>query len=253
MTAGTTGGSAAGARRRRDAPPTGDTFTVLVVCTGNVNRSALGAVLLDTWAAWYLPEETRDGVRITSAGLRAPEGSSMGSRSRRIAAALGADGSRHRARQITEEAIRSADLVLVSSARQRESVLGLVPGALRSTFTMREAGRIAEQLESMPNPGSVDEMRERVAMLSQHRSVASAVDGEDDIVDPQGRDDDAYRLMVRQEVPPLATLARLLFGMPEGEVAAYGAAADAAAFRLSTEHDADAEDVRTRPRGRHEA
>ena len=210
-------------------------FTVLVVCTGNVNRSALGAVLLDTWSGWYLPSSTTDSVRVTSAGLRAPVGSTMGSRSRLIAAALGADGTGHRAAQITEDVIRSADLVLVSSARQRESVLGLVPGALHSTFTIREAGRIAASLPEMPTPTTSDEMRARVATLAQNRVVDAADDGLDDIVDPQGKDDDAYRLMARQEVPPLAGIAALLFGMPAAEVAAYGEAVEAAAFGLEDE------------------
>ncbi|RZS63460.1 protein-tyrosine phosphatase [Agromyces ramosus] len=229
---------------------TADRFNVLVVCTGNVNRSALGAVLLDTWSGWYLPDETAAQVDVTSAGLRAPEGSSMGSRARVIAEALGADGSAHRARQISEEAIRAADLVLVSSARQRDSVLGLVPAALRSTFTIREAGRIAEQLGLQTMPGSAEEMRARVAMLAQHRfTPGTAVD--DDILDPQGKDDDAYRLMVRMEIPPLAALAGLLFGMPEAEILAYGEAAETAAFPFGA--DDATNEVPTRAKGRREA
>ena len=120
MTAGHDGVQRSRGRRRDSADAAGEAFTVLVVCTGNVNRSALGAVLLDTWSGWYLPAAIRDRVRIGSAGLRAPTGSSMGPRAQVIAEALGADGSRHRAVQITDDAIRAADLVLVSSARQRE-------------------------------------------------------------------------------------------------------------------------------------
>ncbi len=37
-----------------------DAFTVLVVCTGNLNRSALGAALLRTWVGWYLPRRSPD-------------------------------------------------------------------------------------------------------------------------------------------------------------------------------------------------
>jgi len=230
----------------------GAPFTVLVVCTGNVNRSALGAVLLDTWSGWYLQPAAVGAVRVTSAGLRAPVGSSMGSRARRIAEALGADGSRHRAAQITEDAIRTADLVLVSSALQRETVLGLVPAALHSTFTIREAGRIAEHLPELNAPSSAEEMRDRVTTLAQNRSVGAASSGDDDIVDPQGRDDDAYRLMARQEVPSLAQVAGLLFGMPAAEISAYRAAVETAAFRLDDEPVPSDGDV-DRPRGRRQA
>jgi protein-tyrosine phosphatase len=227
-----------------------DVFTVLVVCTGNVNRSALGAVLLETWAQWYLPEPIAERVRVTSAGLGAPVGRPMGRRSKAIAETLGADGSGHRAVQITEGAIRAADLVLVSSTEQRDSVLGLVPAALRSTFTIREAGSIAGATPGLPAPNSVEELRERVAAIAGNRSVAV---GDQDIIDPQGKDDEAYRLMARQEVPPLARIAGALLGMPSGEVAAYDAAADAAAFSFDGEARDPLDDTRTRPRGRREA
>ena len=69
-----------------------------------------------------------------------------------------------------------------------------------------------------------------VAALAENRTVDDADDGEDDIVDPQGKDDESYRIMARQEVPPLASLAGVLFGMPAAEIAAYGEAAQAAAF-----------------------
>ncbi|HEU0182664.1 MAG TPA: hypothetical protein VFR16_10785 [Agromyces mariniharenae] len=227
-------------------------FTVLVVCTGNMNRSALGHVLLDTWAEWYLPTEATGEVRITSAGLRAPEGSTMGRRSKVIAEALGADGSAHRARQISEAAIRDADLVLVSSARQRDDVLGLVPGALRSTFTIREAGRIADLLDASVAPTTAEEMRARVAKLAENRAMAPGTSDDDDIVDPQGRDDDDYRLMARQEVPALTSIAGLLFGMPEGEAAAYAEAVETARFGLEGEPEPPAGDGE-RPRGRRQA
>ncbi|MGW9631478.1 arsenate reductase/protein-tyrosine-phosphatase family protein [Agromyces sp. NPDC055520] len=214
---------------------TAESFTVLVVCTGNVNRSALGAALLERWADWYLPSRVRAQVEVTSAGLRAPVGAPMGPRARVIAEALGADGSGHRASQITEHVIRAADLVLVSSTRQRSSVLEFVPGMLRSTFTMREAGRIAATLPSMPAPKTIAELRRRVASLAENRAAPGYGPGGDDIVDPEGKDDEAYRAMTRQQVPPLAQLARVLFGMPQGEVAAYVEAAEAAEFSFGGE------------------
>ncbi|WP_448006659.1 arsenate reductase/protein-tyrosine-phosphatase family protein [Agromyces bauzanensis] len=196
-----------------------DVFTVLVVCQGNVNRSALGAVLLERWAHWYLPKRAAEHVRVTSAGLGAPVGSTMGRRAKVIAEALGADGSRHRAAQITEGHIRVADLVLVSSSRQRNSVLALVPGALTRTFTIREAGRVAAAMPEWPAPRSLAELRARVLAIADSRVAGDR--GDDDIVDPQGKDDEAYRQMAREEVPPLAELAGALFGMPRAEIAAY--------------------------------
>lgn len=210
-----------------------DEFTVLVVCRGNVNRSALGAALLQTWAGWYLTPDVGAGVRVTSAGLGAPVGAPMGRRALAIAEALGADGTQHRAAQISEQLIRGADLVLVSSERQRDQVLRLVPGALRTVFTMREAGRILAGLPSWPAPppASVVELRARVLAVAENRSPAPAP-GDDDIIDPQGKEAAAYRLMVQQELPALTRIAGGLFGMPAAEIAAYDSAAQSDALGL---------------------
>ena len=195
-----------------------DAFTVLAVCAGNIHRSALAAALLERWRTWYLAPALAAEVAITSAGLIAPKGAPMGARAQRIAQAFGADGSMHRATPISDGAIAGASLILVSTVRQRDDVLRRDPTALRKTFTMREAGRIAESLEPREQPRSVVDLAAVVQSLADRRSAG---DGSDDIIDPQGMEDDAYIQMVREEVPPLARLARALFGMPDVEVAAY--------------------------------
>jgi protein-tyrosine phosphatase len=206
-----------------------ESFTVLVVCTGNLNRSALAAALLRTWADWYLPAPVGSQVTVASGGLAAPVGSHMRSRTRVIAAALGADGSAHRAVQVTEGGIRAADLVLVAEATQRDQVLGFAPAALKQTFTIREAGEIAARMPPGPAPATLDDVRARASALAANRSLANGAIT--DIIDPQGLDDEAYREMARQEVPALARFAAVLFGMPPREVAAYEkAVTDAAAF-----------------------
>lgn len=228
-----------------------DSFNVLVVCTGNLNRSALGAALLRTWAGWYLPAPLAAQLHVTSAGLAAPVGDPMRRRTRAIAEALGAEASDHRAVQITEDAIRAADLVLVAEAGQRDKVLGFVPGALRSTFTIREAGAIAAALPESSSPTSIADLRARLAEIGANRALANAA--ETDIVDPQGKDDDAYRAMAREEVPALARLAAVLFGMPATEVVAYDEAVeDAAAFPFDGT-TSDPGDGAVRRRGRRQA
>src|SRR6478609_5948740 len=121
-------------------------FSILTVCTGNIHRSPLAAALLGTWAGWYLPPSLAPHVGVRSAGFAAPVGAPMGSHVQTVARALGADGSAHTASQITDGLIAGSNLVLVASRRQRDEVLARVPSALRMTFTMREAGRIAAGL-----------------------------------------------------------------------------------------------------------
>jgi protein-tyrosine phosphatase len=141
----------------------------------------------------------------------------------------------------------------VASRDQIDKVLALAPTALRTTFTIREAARIAESLEGAPVPASVDELRARVAELGEHRTPAAPGSSADDIVDPQGKDAHAYVLMARQEVPALARLATTLFGMPRAEAVAYEKAVEAGAYDFDDEGTVATADPAPRPRGRREA
>jgi protein-tyrosine phosphatase len=192
-----------------------DDFVVLAICAGNLHRSALAEVMLRRWATWYLPSSLAAQVRTASAGLIAPVGTPMGERVQQIAAALGADGSAHSATRLTDAHIRDADLVLTASRRVREVVLQREPSAVRRTFTIREAGRIAASLDPV-DATTVQDLRVAVNRMSDHRSP-----GDDDIIDPEGRGDEAYAALVVQEVPALVQLATMLYGMPEGDVARY--------------------------------
>ena len=204
-----------------------ESFTILVVCQGNIHRSALAAALLSTWAGWYLTPETAARVLVGSAGLGAREGAPMEAPVLEIAAALGADASGHRARQITDELIASADLVLTASRRQRDDIIQRVPAALKYAFTVREAGRMItdEEIGPPPEPRSVKKLRSSVGALSSRRHVIPDAN-DDDIVDPQGRGAEAFEQMARQEVPALARVGALLFGMPRPDVVAYVEAAE---------------------------
>ena len=208
------------------------TFTVLTVCTGNLHRSALASELLATWARWYLPRDLHDHVVVGSAGTGAPVGEPMGSVTRRIAASLGADDRSHRARALTDRMLEDADLVLVASRAHREILLARVPRALRRTFTIREAGRIAALLPPGA-PGNIGDLTSVVEQLARRRTDAAAsVPADDDVVDPHRRDLTVVDEMVREEVPALAGLAVALWGMPRVEADAYErAVADPASLR----------------------
>jgi len=204
-------------------------FRVLAVCTGNVHRSPLAAVLLDQWASWYLPSNIAQEVSVGSAGTRPPVGAPIGDLPRLIAESLGGDPRAHRARRLTDQLVAEADLVLAASHLHRDDLLTRVPSAMRRTFTIREAGRTAERLGPRPMPGSVEDLRRVVADLAAHR-VPPESPGDDDVVDPQGLPPAAYLQMASEEVPALASLAASLFGMPRADLVAYRAAASDAAW-----------------------
>jgi protein-tyrosine phosphatase len=209
-----------------------DGFRVLTLCKGNVHRSALAAAVLRRWAHWYLPAELEPHVTVASAGFGAPVGAPMDDRVAALTRALGADGGSHRATQVTDSMLSSADLVLVATRRQVEEVLKRAPASLRKTFTVREAGRIAERLDSRTSPASVSDLSRVVERLANARGLPEPK--ADDIIDPQGLGDDAYLQMAHEEIGPLAWIGSALFGMPRPDLTAYLAAGEDPAALLGS-------------------
>ncbi|WP_108444451.1 low molecular weight protein-tyrosine-phosphatase [Halomonas denitrificans] len=115
---------------------------ILVVCTGNICRSPVAAAML----ARALPNH-----RVESAGLGALVDHGVESSARALAEADGLEVAGHRARQLTVEMVREADIVLVMSEGQRQAVADLVPEALGKTMLL---GRWLEagQGRDIPDP-----------------------------------------------------------------------------------------------------
>ena len=162
-------------------------FSILTVCTGNIHRSPLAAALLETWAGWYLPPSVAERVRRPERGIRRTRGRPDGLAGARDGRRIRCGRLPSSATQITDQAITGADLVLVATRRQREEVLARVPSALRATFTMREAGRIAEGMPDDRRPRSVSDLMDTVSSLTDHRGDHRDA-AADDVIDPQGRD-----------------------------------------------------------------
>ena len=96
---------------------------IATICTGNICRSPLAALLLQTRLAG------RD-VRVTSAGTRGMADHPMTPEAQQLALARGvgaADAAAHRARFLTEQHLGSADLVLAMAREHRRAVAELVP------------------------------------------------------------------------------------------------------------------------------
>lgn len=98
---------------------------ILIVCTGNICRSPVAEALLKA----RLPDTT-----VESAGLSALVGQGADPAARLLAEREGLSLSEHKARQITQEMIQQADLILVMSEGQRQAVAQLVPAATGKTL-----------------------------------------------------------------------------------------------------------------------
>jgi protein-tyrosine-phosphatase len=159
---------------------------VLLVCTGNICRSALGEGLGRAYLREVLGPAAAD-VHLASAGTRAVRGSRMHPDSALVLSGFGGDPAGFTARQLEPQMIADADLVLTMTREHRREVLGLVPRALSRTFTVREAAALLGVLDGdLPEEEHFGQrVRSFVAALAAARPRRSG--GDDDIADPMGR------------------------------------------------------------------
>ncbi|MFM2721059.1 arsenate reductase/protein-tyrosine-phosphatase family protein [Microbacterium mcarthurae (nom. nud.)] len=191
------------------------TFTVLAVCTGNVCRSPVAelqiAAALQSIAA----------VRVSSAGTHALVGSSVPETTLLMSREYGLDASQHRARQLTDELIRDADLIIAMAREHRRAVVEAVPAAVRRTFTLRELARIAaaakdHPMEELTPQGGDLASTDALAVAVTHAAALRGRVGpvfdqrELDVEDPFGRSEETYRRSFEELIPAGAAVAAYL-------------------------------------------
>lgn len=104
---------------------------ILTVCTGNICRSPAAEFLLRQRI-----EKTGKRVDARSAGIGALVNHPAEDATRAMLRARGVDLSSHRARQLTRERLRWAELVLVMEKHHRDAVLAIDPTARGKTFLL---------------------------------------------------------------------------------------------------------------------
>ncbi|MGY1802940.1 hypothetical protein ACI78T_06640 [Blastococcus sp. SYSU D00922] len=208
-----------------------DPFRILLVCTGNICRSAFAERLGRAW----LDETLGDGageVAITSAGTRAVVGSAMHPDSALVLRGYGVEAGDFRARQLTEELPVVADLVLTMTRAHRNQVLGLAPRALARTFTLREAAALISLLgedSDLGGDGFADRARALVRSMADARPGRAATRTDDDVWDPINQPIEAHEeageVIVETLLPLLRRLAELRVPGTAGTAAAGESAA----------------------------
>ncbi len=196
-------------------PPGPDpTFSLLLVCTGNICRSAFGERLGRAYLDQALGDAAAE-IRITSAGTHAVVGSAMHPDSALVLEGFGGEPGGFTARQITDGHVMDADLVLTMTRAHRKTVLALAPRALARTFTLREAADLIGILgddADLAAGAFADRARGLVRELSNARSRRRPGEG-DDVADPIGKPIEAHQeageALAEALIPVLARLVAL--------------------------------------------
>jgi len=182
-------------------------FSILHVCTGNIGRSPMAEYLMRAALHDRLGARA-DEFSVSSAGTWGCQGSGMEpfallAVAERGLGTLQPPPTEFRARELTEDLLARADLVLTATTEHRAHAVGLVPAVVRRTFTLKEFARIAQAMMSTEGAAGVlpetrpQNLRERalanVRSASQFRGMAPRPGpGEDDVEDPIGAPQTIY-------------------------------------------------------------
>jgi protein-tyrosine phosphatase len=165
---------------------------VLVVCTGNVCRSPIAEGLLRTAFAERMGP---DVLEVASAGTMGWTGSGAHPSSIRAAAERGVDISGHRAREVSEEDVARADLIVAMAPEHAGAFVG---EAGSRTFTLKELVRLLEALPEAED-ASLGRLSERIAEADGLRREGFEGDPRDDgIADPLGMPLDVFRAVAAE-------------------------------------------------------
>ena len=105
---------------------------ILFVCSGNTCRSPLAEAV----ARSILPARAGFEVAVSSAGTSALDGCQASGFSLEVADEHGLDLSAHRARALTREMIRDADLIVTMGVRHRDAIGQLDADAVEYTYLL---------------------------------------------------------------------------------------------------------------------
>jgi protein-tyrosine phosphatase len=201
-----------------------DTFRILHVSTGNVCRSPITERLTRHALVDRLGDPLSGGLIVESAGTWGHEGAPMEANAEVVLADFGADATGFVGRELLDEHVIRADLVLTATRDHRAQVISMGHAAGLRTFTLKEFTRLVRAIDTATLPeGSVTERaRALVRAAAALRGWLLAPSPEaDEVHDPYGAPYGYFRSIGEEIHTALDPVVTALTGVPAAAARAY--------------------------------
>jgi protein-tyrosine phosphatase len=179
----------AGAGAWGGTPAGGGAFRILFVCTGGICRSPIAERLTRLGLARRLPGGERGRIQVASAGTWGHEGAPMEPFAAEVLREYGGDPADYRGRELLDEHVAQADLVLTATLDHRAHVVSMGHASGLRTFTIKEFTRLVGALGGAARPSGdlVERSRQLVRAAAALRGRLAAPEPErDEVADPYG-------------------------------------------------------------------
>jgi protein-tyrosine phosphatase len=137
---------------------TASAFRILHVSTGNVCRSPLTERLTRHALVERLGDGRSGGILVESAGTWGHEGAPMEEHAAEVLLEHGADPEGFRGRELLDEHVIRADLVLTATRDHRAQVVSMGHSAGLRTFTLKEFTRLVRAIDAATLPDADSEL-----------------------------------------------------------------------------------------------
>nr|WP_233221508.1 protein-tyrosine-phosphatase [Streptomyces carminius] len=196
-------------------------FRILHVSTGNVCRSPITERLTRHALVDRLGHRRAGGLVVESAGTWGHEGAPMEEHAAAVLHEYGADPSGFLGRELLDEHVIRADLVLTATRDHRAQVISMGHSAGLRTFTLKEFTRLVRAIDpaTLPDPdgegGVVERARALVRAAAALRGWLLAPSAEaDEVYDPYGAPITYFRSVGEEIHTALDPVVTALTGVP---------------------------------------
>lgn len=130
-------------------------FNILFVCTGNTCRSPMAEVIFRS----IIPESKTTEYKVSSAGTDALPGLPASEGANSAVKEIGLNLDAHRSRQLTQELVEKADLILALTSSHLNRIVDSYPDASARTFLLASYATKNSSKEDIADPiGGSDEV-----------------------------------------------------------------------------------------------